>query len=152
RSILLRLKANGGSMLKADKYKKRIESWEDLANLVEHFSFYSAQAWLFRGVTDVSHALVPKVGRPGARAKKTYIKADKSRRTEQLQYRLEDERAVFDMFKQQARSHMHLEPVTDLEWLAVAQHFGLPTRLLDWTESLLVAAWFAVERSGAKED
>jgi hypothetical protein len=133
----------------ADEFPGRICSWRDLTDLVEHFSYFSAHDWLFRGITDLDHALIPKVGRPDTRA----VKENPSTKVKnRVPYRLEDERAVFQMFKQQGRSYLASPPATDLEWLAVAQHFGLPTRLLDWTESLLVATWFAVEKSGAKSN
>ena len=125
----------------AEDFPERVSSWADLSALVEHVSYFNGHAWLFRGVPDAGYGLVPKIGRDDTRAEKQGTRTP---------YRLEDERALFTMFVQQARPHVPRYPNHDLEWLAVAQHHGLPTRLLDWTESLLVAAWFAVLPGGGR--
>lgn len=38
-----------------------------------------------------------------------------------------------------------------IEWLFMMQHYGAPTRLLDWTENVLVAAYFAVNENVDKD-
>jgi hypothetical protein len=92
----------------------------------------------FRGQADESWALLPSVYR------KRYEKADED------SYRHEF----------QLRAYPHLSeatyaPTNLWEWYFLMQHYGVPTRLLDWTESSLVGLFFALfdpdERCDSKD-
>ncbi|HRZ13558.1 MAG TPA: FRG domain-containing protein [Kiritimatiellia bacterium] len=87
---------------------------------------------IYRGVRCCDYRLIPKLGRIDQFARGALESS---------------ERQMLKLFQNQALPYLNTVPDNLWEWLALAQHHGLPTRLLDWTRNPLVAAWYAVERS-----
>ena len=111
-----------------------VNSFNELLETFENT--ITGQNLIYRGVSNSSYELVTSLGRCEPLLGKTIFQL---------------ERRITKLFKESSRPYLEQAPQNELEWLAMAQHFGLPTRLLDWSYNPLIATYFAVETNEDKE-
>jgi hypothetical protein len=114
----------------------RLNSWRDTRILVDQLP-----GWTFRGQQNAAWPLTTTLQRAG----------------EQDHYGTgflvsAVEIQIMEEFKRRAHHFLPAPPQPEdlIEWMALIQHFGGPTRLLDFTKSFYIAAFFAVEKASTE--
>lgn len=118
------------------------------AELHELASSFRKTHPIFRGVSEASFQLVSRFGRS--------IISNREFRKKNVGFSYvvdsTKEEIVLEKFKNLSAPYLTFHPTNEWEWLAIAQHHGLPTRMMDWTTNPLVAAYFATTHNPSKSD
>lgn len=125
-----------GDVLEKNKIKSLPEFIEQVCSLNDKYTGggrYCAYELLYRGQSDAKYELLPSIARG---------------RTSSIQVTtLNEERNLIELAKKKFPDVFN-DNMKPLEVLALLQHYGVPTRLLDITENALVALFFACNKPG----
>lgn len=117
-------------MKRTKLYEKDVSSLPDFIETIKKYSTLRPDTIrLFRGHRESDWQLLPKIARPDLFEKDNFLAKEKAIITEFRRMAIPHNQRIFDF--------------SAWDILALAQHHGLPTRLLDWTTNPLIALWFA---------
>ncbi len=117
-----------------NKYKRKyFKTWESFKKFANSFS----ENWIFRGQSNSSWELETSLERSGFATKYENI-----------------EISFLNDFKRGAENFLSSKniPTNLIEWLALMQHHGAPTRLLDFSKSIFIASYFAFKSLESNAD
>jgi hypothetical protein len=122
--------------------ERKIFSKEETITELENLSKFQLPRWAFRGEKYYEYPLRTSLARFFDRASYNGPK------------KLKVEKNLLREFERRYHHYSFSEPRVDseIEWLSLMRHYGAPTGLLDFTYSIYVAAYFAVEDISEKED
>jgi len=111
----------------------QLSTWTDFKSCITQFS----ENWAFRGQSDAAWILNTAI-----------------ERTEFIYHHKDIEGEFLAEFQRGARNYLSKDEIPEhlIEWLALMQHHGAPTRLLDLTKSPFIASYFAYELTESKSD
>lgn len=109
--------------------------------------------WAFRGQRDPKWSLETSIDRVSKRLIELPTQDGQVNTGQMLLDPSGNENRMFEEFRRRAHHFLQSTPADDevSDWLALMQHYGAPTRMLDWTQSPYVATYFAIEHPSPED-